>query len=133
MKDRVFQHLGHVGSGLSLACAVHCLLMPFLIAVLPLVGLSFMAHGAFDLILIMAAILAAVANFCWGYRKHNKLSPGVWIAIGSILFLLGQFHALHAHHVVISVVGGVCFLASNLLNRKLCKSCETCCHEDHAE
>ena len=61
----------------SIGCAIHCAAMPFVIAYLPAIGLSFLADEAFHKWMALACFLIAVSAFVPGIRKH-----GSWIPLG---------------------------------------------------
>ena len=71
-----------VGSCLSAACAVHCLLMPLAVTLVPFGALAFLADEAFERGLIISTVGLAAASFCWGSRQHRRwralmiLQPG---------------------------------------------------------
>lgn len=60
------------GACLSFACAVHCMAMPLLITILPLIGLGFLANERAELILITGAIGLAIGSLVWGVRHHRS-------------------------------------------------------------
>ena len=62
------------GACLSVACAVHCLAMPLLVAVLPLIGLGFLANESAELVLILVAIGLAVGSLAWGGSTSPTLA-----------------------------------------------------------
>ena len=57
---------------LPFACAIHCLAMPLLGTVLPLIGLSFLANERVEFILIASAIGLAIGSLAWGVRRHRN-------------------------------------------------------------
>ena len=50
----------------SVGCAIHCAAMPFVIAYLPALGLSFLADEAFHKWMALACFLIAIAAFVPG-------------------------------------------------------------------
>ena len=68
----------------SIGCAIHCAAMPFVIAYLPSLGLSFLADEAFHKWMALVCFLIAIAAFLPGIRKH-----GNWIPISIGTFGLG--------------------------------------------
>ncbi|MGH8115222.1 MAG: MerC domain-containing protein [Rhodanobacteraceae bacterium] len=51
-----------VGATASFACAVHCVALPFVLALLPLVGLGFLAGHTFERVFVACAALLASAS-----------------------------------------------------------------------
>jgi len=58
--------------GLSLVCAVHCLVTPILIAVLPLLAGSFLVHKNFHLWMLLLVVPLAAGSLFLGCRKHKS-------------------------------------------------------------
>lgn len=65
----------------SIGCAIHCAAMPFVIAYLPALGLSFLAGELFHQAMAIACFVIALAAFLPGLRKHGSLKP---IMIGGV-------------------------------------------------
>lgn len=65
----------------SVGCAIHCAAMPFVIAYLPALGLSFFADESFHKWMTLACFLIAIVAFIPGVRKHGSWIP---VSIGAI-------------------------------------------------
>jgi hypothetical protein len=133
---KITERLGRVSNGLSALCLIHCLALPFLVGVIPAIGLSFLQTEAAEKMIVWGAVALSLFSLCGGLRRHGRW----WIlaftaaatAVFSIPFLSHEHtHEGHGSHVVFMVMGGVLLAAGNVINRKLCKTCSTCC--DHAE
>ena len=70
-----------LGITASIGCAIHCAAMPFVIAYLPALGLSFLADEAFHKWMALICFLIAIAAFVPGIRKHGNWMP---ISVGAI-------------------------------------------------
>ena len=79
-----------VGIVASIGCAIHCAAMPFVIAYLPMLGLSFLADEAFHKWMALVCFLIAIAAFVPGVRKHGNWTP---ISIGALGIVLITFAA----------------------------------------
>jgi hypothetical protein len=119
--------LDKLGATLSLACALHCALLPVLIVALPMLGLSFLTWHGFEHTIIVITLSLALLSVVLGCRIHGlkRLLGLPFLAL--ILFLV----ALSSHepltHALFSTSAGLCLVAAHLINRKLCKSCLSCC------
>ena len=125
---RNFDHefVDTTGACLSVACAVHCLSMPLLIAVLPLIGLGFLANERAELFLILGAIGLAVGSLAWGVRLHRRWRA-LLILIVALAFIATSRTAVEgAFEVVFYSIGGVLLASAHLVNRHLCKTCPAC-------
>lgn len=64
-----------LGLAAAIGCAIHCAAMPFLVAYLPALGLSFLADEAFDKWMAVGCFAIAVSAFVPGFRRHGRLTP----------------------------------------------------------
>ena len=69
-----------LGMVASIGCAIHCAAMPFVIAYLPALGLSFLADEAFHQWMALVCFLIAIGAFIPGIRRHGNWLP---ISIGA--------------------------------------------------
>lgn len=79
-----------LGMVASIGCAIHCAAMPFVIAYLPALGLSFLADEAFHKWMALICFLIAIVAFIPGIRKHGNWIP---ISIGAFGLLFITFAA----------------------------------------
>lgn len=129
---RNFNHefVDTTGACLSVACAIHCLAMPLLIAVLPLIGLGFLANERAELFLIAGAIGLAVGSLAWGVRHHRSWRA-LLILIVALAFIATARTAVEGtFEVVFYSIGGVLLASAHLVNRHLCKTCPACKQND---
>ena len=61
-----------LGMVASIGCAIHCAAMPFVIAYLPALGLSFLADESFHKWMALVCFLIAIVAFIPGVRKHGN-------------------------------------------------------------
>lgn len=127
--SRTLERLDQIGTIISSACAVHCLAMPLVLTMLPFLGLGFLAHGAFDVVMITVAMSLALMSLCWGYRIHKSLKTFLFLIAAATFFFVGhEFEGNHLHWLLMTL-GGLSLAGGHLLNRKLCKSCQDCCSQ----
>ena len=125
---RYFNHelADTTGACLSVACAIHCLAMPLLVAVLPLIGLGFLANERAELFLILGAIGLAVGSLAWGVRNHRRWRA-LLILIVALAFIATARTAVEGtFEVVFYSIGAVLLASAHLVNRHLCKTCPAC-------
>ncbi len=121
------ERLDKIGTVISSACAVHCIAMPFLLTSLPFLGLGFLAHGMFDIVMISIAVTLALLSLCWGHRIHGSYKTFLFIAAALSFFALGHWYEEESFHWAFMTAGGVSLASGHILNRKLCRSCNSCC------
>lgn len=128
--DKVLSKMDTVGTCLSLACAAHCIAMPFVITVLPLLGLGVLAHSSFETYMFIITISLAAASLCWGTFIHREIRVLLFLAAAIILFCLGGFSLHDSREATFVAFGGVCLALGHLVNRRLCRSCVHCCSHE---
>jgi hypothetical protein len=120
-----------LGAAASLLCAVHCAALPFLLALLPALGLGFLASHGFERGFIAFASVFAVTMAVLGYRRRRRgarafalLVPGlVLLWIGGFAFDLGGAALWHSIFVV---AGGTCVALAHLANLRLARTEPSC-------
>ena len=75
----------------SIGCAIHCAAMPFVIAYLPMLGLSFLADEAFHKWMALICFLIAIAAFVPGIKKHGNWIPVSIAAFGLVFITFAAF------------------------------------------
>lgn len=125
--------LDRVGATASLLCAVHCVLLPFVLALLPLIGLEFLAGHTFERVFVACAAVLACASLITAYRRHGRPHALFLMAPGIVLLVFGIAIDLDAHIVIhtISVVsGGLLVATAHVTNLVLAHRHhrETCAH-----
>ena len=112
-----------VGATASFLCALHCAALPFVIALLPALGLSFLADHRFERIFIACASGLALAALIRGYRRHGIASPLLIVVPGLALLWIGAwiFDAEDslALHATLVALGGCCVALAHVLNLRL--------------
>ncbi len=115
------------GMSASLACAVHCAVLPVALAALPALGLAWLDSPWVDWSMVVLALGIALSAHRGGYRLHRQCLPaGVALAgiviIATAMCLLKRSASYH----YVQASGAVIIAGSHLLNHQFCKSCATC-------
>jgi len=123
-----------VGATASLLCALHCAVLPFVLAVLPTLGLSWLADHLFERVFIAAASAFALTVLIRGWRVHRNPRPLAWLAPGLALLWLGGYvvdgHDTIGLHALLVSIGGTCLALAHVANlRSADAPCSdaTCC------
>lgn len=121
-----------VGATASLLCAVHCALLPFVLAMLPLVGLGFLGGHAFERVFVVCAAVLASTSILAAYRRHRRphalflMVPGIGLLLFGVLVDIDVHIAVHTASVV---AGGVLVASAHLANLALSRRRDLLC--DH--
>ncbi len=111
-----------VGAFASFVCAVHCASWPFLLALLPAVGVSFLASEWLERGFVVFATVLALTSLVSGFRRHHRRGALALLAPGLGLLWFGSFGPYHHDlipHAVLMTAGGLFVAAAHLRNLKL--------------
>jgi hypothetical protein len=122
-----------VGATASLLCAIHCALLPFVLALLPLIGLEFLAGHTFERIFVACAAALAATSILVGYRRHRHPLALFLMVPGIALLVFGVALDINVHvviHTASVVAGGVLVASAHVTNLVLAHrhSCAPCTH-----
>tara|TARA_S200000501_G_scaffold360899_1_gene388514 strand:- start:91 stop:489 length:399 start_codon:yes stop_codon:yes gene_type:complete len=116
--------------GLSFACALHCLMVPLLLALFPSATLSGLEDERIHLGLLALIIPVSVFSLTLGCRLHRSLRV---VALGVAGVCILVFSAFLAHDIggdsletAGTVLGSSIVALSHALNFKLCRSAHAC-------
>lgn len=118
-KSRWWRVADRVGATASFLCAIHCALLPFVLALLPFVGLEFLADHRFERGFVLFACALALFALIRGYRRHQGPLPLLLAAPGLALLLLGVTYAEGysiALHSVLVTCGGLLVASAHFVN-----------------
>jgi MerC mercury resistance protein len=118
-KTRWWRIADRVGATASFLCAIHCALLPFVIALLPFVGLEFLADHRFERGFVLCACALALLALVRGYRRHQGSLPLLLAAPGLALLLLGVTYAEGYSiilHSVLVTCGGLLVASAHFVN-----------------
>jgi len=97
INNKLHQRIDLLGVILSVACGIHCVALPVLIVILPLIGLSFILNETLEKVFVIATVCLAAFNLCWGYSIHKKIRVLFIFLAASIMLISGIFILPHSH------------------------------------
>ncbi|MDI9357965.1 MAG: MerC domain-containing protein [Phycisphaerales bacterium] len=110
-----------LGAGVSIACAIHCAILPLLITSLPLFGLDILHNKLFEYSMIVLAFIVGVTALYHGYTKHHKKkAPILVLSIGFTFLVLKEVFVQYELLFLALAVTGILF--AHCLNFLLCKT-----------
>ena len=138
--------LDSLAISMSVICAVHCLLTPVLLALLPIISTTFWVHENFHLWMVFLVVPTTSAAVFMGCRKHKDKAVAI-LSITGLSFILFiaiyqySFHAANPDAVcgicpscaqlgfgnvlnvttVLNSLGGFCLASAHFRNYKLCR------------
>lgn len=120
---RLRRLLDRFGAAGSLLCALHCALLPMLLAVVPSLGLTMWLNDDVEHGIVIFVTLLGLFSLLMGYRRHH-----MWHALGLLLaglFLLWfgllyePLHHQSTAHALIMTLGGALVGIAHLVNLRL--------------
>ena len=75
------RHFDRIAIALSTICIVHCLAMPFVVALLPVVALTLGGDGHFHALMLWFVVPTSVLGFGLGVRVHGRWDS---VALGAV-------------------------------------------------
>ncbi len=111
--------LDRIGITATSLCALHCILLPILLPILPLLGLSVLADHSWEhVFLVITAILGSIALFSGFKRYHGKFYPFALLFSGVVIYWIKHDFSTELAPYFI-VVGATLIVAAHWLNIKL--------------
>jgi hypothetical protein len=132
-RDRSTVRADYIGIAVSAACAVHCLLVPLIVAFSPVLAHFIPASEKVHRTLAFAVIGAGLLAFRSGYRRHRQRRVLVFMGIGIAAIvaasLLGE-HLPHAAETLITLFGSAFVIRAHWMNHSFCRDCRNCVPQD---
>ena len=118
-----------VGVFASVACLVHCLLLPVLVPLLPLLSGVVESESVHEWLLVFLTVCAVLA-FVPGYRAHRAWSVVGFGVVGVLLLAGGalahDLPVLSGLDTPLTILGGLVLISTHLVNLRLCRRCPAC-------
>jgi MerC mercury resistance protein len=112
--------VGAVGAGL---CAVHCALLPLLLALLPALGAGVLGNSSMEYGYVAFASALALSSLLQGYRRHRAYRAMAFLAPGLVAVWAGMLvSGLHEDvvlHAATMTLGGTLIATAHLVNLRL--------------
>ena len=109
-----------IGISASLACAIHCALLPLFLTSLPLFGINIIHNIYFEAGMVLLAFGIGSYSLYHGYRRHHHSSlPFTLFILGIILLVLKLFFIQYENWLLIPAV--ILIIVAHILNFRSCR------------
>ena len=109
-----------LGIGASMACAIHCALLPLFLSSLPLFGMNIIHNTGFEIGMIALALCIGSYSLYHGYKKHHhSILPLLLFFTGFSFLVLKQFFVQYETWLLIPAVAFI--ITAHLLNYRSCR------------
>jgi len=131
--DGLAQVADRVGATASFLCALHCAALPFVFALLPAVGLGFLADHTFERWFIAFATVLATTMLIRGYLRHRVPFALALLLPSLVLLWLGgyvyDFESAGGWHAALVALGGSGVALAHIVNLRLAHAHahDSCC------
>jgi hypothetical protein len=121
--------LDRLGMSAGVLCAVHCLALPVVAALMPIAGLELVSgegiEWAFAIVATALGGLSLVPGFL---RVHRRVQPVFLLLLGTSLLLAGRALVADGSQVEMPIVltGALSMVLAHATNVKLCRDCRSC-------
>ncbi|MEI8074336.1 MAG: MerC domain-containing protein [Bacteroidota bacterium] len=113
-------NLDFVGIATSLACAIHCALLPLFLSSLPIFGINIIDNLYFEYLMVGIAFMVGTLALRHGKHKHHhSFVPMLVFTIGILLLLAKVIWHQWQNWLLWPAVA--CIVAAHLLNFSYCR------------
>ena len=116
--------LDKIGIGASLACAIHCILLPLLFSTLPLFGIEIIDNWKIEVAMIATAFITGSWALYHGYKIHHH---HFWLlpvfAVGLLLVVSGNFATQYWLDMTLKFFGAGLIVTAHIFNLKYNSQC----------
>jgi hypothetical protein len=109
-----------LGVGTSVACAIHCALLPLFLTSLPVLGIELVHNQVFEYSMIFIAMGIGSFAFIHGIRKHHHNGVPLLIFVGGMCLLFAKQH-WHQYELEILPFAVILIVLAHLLNFRYCR------------
>lgn len=114
-----------LGITASVACAIHCALLPLFLSSLPLFGINILHNVFFEAGMILMAFAIGGYSLWHGYQRHHHRGlPLVLFVSGMVCLVLKQFVVQYEHWLLAPAVAFI--VAAHFFNWRFCRIAKHC-------
>jgi MerC mercury resistance protein len=109
-----------LGISTSVACAIHCAILPLFFSSLPLFGVNIIDNYYFEYVMIIVALIVGSISLYHGYLKHHHSFLPFSLFIIGIAFLLAK-QLWHHYQLYLLIPAVISIVTAHYTNFKLCR------------
>lgn len=108
-----------MGMATSIACAIHCAVLPVVLTTLPVFGINIIHNAFFEWGMIMLAFIVGSYSLFHGYTRHHRsFTPVIIFTVGFVFLVLKQFFI--RYEIPFLVIAVIFILSAHFYNYRLC-------------
>lgn len=109
-----------LGIGATLACAIHCALLPLFFSTLPLLGINIIHNRAIEWGMLLLALAIGSYSLAHGRRKHHHRLWPLFLFLAGITLLVIRL-TIKTEALLLLLPAVICIIAAHWLNYRLCR------------
>lgn len=109
-----------LGISASLACAIHCAILPLLLTSFPVFGVNIIHNYFFEYGMIALAFGIGMFALYHGFKKHHRKTLPVFLFSAGISFLFLK-ELFHHYHIVLLIPAVILIVTAHYINYTLCR------------
>ena len=114
-----------LGIATSVACAIHCAVLPLVVSSLPIFGMNIIDNEPFEYFMILLAFAIGANSLFHGYKlHHHKAEPYIFFTTGIILLLAKQIW--HEYQFIFLAPAVLAIIYAHFRNYQLCRKADHC-------
>jgi MerC mercury resistance protein len=118
-----------LGISASIACAIHCALLPLIFSSLPIFGINIINNEAFEYFMILMAAVIGWYSLTHGFKRHHhKRLPLSLFMMGIAMLFIKQ--AWHEYQYALLAPAVTLIVVAHYLNYKYCRDADHCHSSD---
>lgn len=118
-----------LGIAASIACAIHCAVLPLIMSSLPILGINIINNFWFEIFMIVLAMGIGLHSLTHGFKKHHhRVLPIIVFVIGISLLLVKQI--LHQYQLWFLVPAVILIVSAHFINYRQCRIADHCHTDD---
>ncbi len=114
-----------MGITTSVACAIHCALLPLFITSFPILGIEIIDNQLFEYLMIFAAFCVGAYSLFHGWKKHHhQWQPLLLFSLGIGFLICKQIW--HSWQLWFLIPAVFLIIAGHFINYRLCRKANHC-------
>ena len=109
-----------LGITTSVACAIHCAILPLFVSVLPLFGVNIIHNLAFEAGMVLLAFCIGAYSLYHGFNKHHHNKLPLLLFVAGILLLALKLLFIH-YETWLLIPAVAIIVTAHYLNYRFCR------------
>lgn len=118
-----FGKLSKVGGWVSILCAIHCMISPMVLGLIPIIHAESPLVEHIETLLIVLSIVISSIAVATGFREHRRASIVGLLALSFAFLAAGRFVASESMEAPLVITGATIMAAAQFLNFRYQRNC----------